>query len=96
MAKITLYNEQPMSATYVPNIFIDEYMTRANGEYVKIYLYLLRSISQPERSFSLSQIADHFDCTERDVLRALQILGKAAGCSVWNTMRTGIFPASVS
>ena len=61
MAKITLYNEQPMSATYVPNIFIDEYMTRANGEYVKIYLYLLRSISQPERSFSLSQIADHFD-----------------------------------
>lgn len=72
MAKITLYNEQPMSATYVPNIFIDEYMTRANGEYVKIYLYLLRSISQPERSFSLSQIADHFDCTERDVLRAFK------------------------
>lgn len=72
MAKITLYNEQPLAATYVPNIFIDEYMTQANGEYVKIYLYLLRSISQPECSFSLSQIADHFDCTERDVLRALK------------------------
>lgn len=72
MAKITLYNEQPMAATYVPNIFIDEYMTQANGEYVKVYLYLLRSISQADCSFSLSQIADHFDCTERDILRALK------------------------
>lgn len=72
MAKITLYNEQPVTATYVPNIFIDDYMTQANGEYVKIYLYLLRSISQLECSFSLSQIADHFDCTERDILRALK------------------------
>lgn len=72
MANITLYNEQPVTATYVPNIFIDDYMTQANGEYVKIYLYLLRSISRPECSFSLSQIADHFDCTERDILRALK------------------------
>lgn len=72
MAKITLYNEQPATATYVPNIFIDDYMTQANGEYVKIYLYLLRSISQLDCSFSLSQIADHFDCTERDILRALK------------------------
>lgn len=72
MAKITLYNEQPATATYVPNIFIDEYMTQANGEYVKIYLYLLRCINQVGHSFSLSQIADHFDCTERDILRALK------------------------
>lgn len=72
MAKITLYNEQPATATYVPNIFIDDYMTQANGEYVKIYLYLLRCINQIGHSFSLSQIADHFDCTERDILRALK------------------------
>jgi DnaD/phage-associated family protein len=72
MAKINLYNEQTATATYVPNIFIDEYMTQANGEYVKIYLYLLRCINQVGHSFSLSQIADHFDCTERDILRALK------------------------
>lgn len=72
MENITLYNEQPATATSVPNIFIDEYMTRANGEYVKIYLYLLRSINETERRFSLSKIADHFDCTERDILRALK------------------------
>ncbi len=72
MSNITLYNEQPVTATTVPNIFIDEYMTQANGDYVKVYLYLLRSINCLEHSFSLSQIADHFDCTERDILRALK------------------------
>lgn len=73
MQKITLYKEQPESATSVPNIFIDEFMTQANGEYVKIYLYLLRTISTgtPSADFSLSQVADHFDCTEKDVVRAL-------------------------
>ncbi len=72
MATITLHDEQPITATCVPNIFIDEYMTHANGDYVKIYLYLLRSVNRAERSFSLSDIADHFDCTERDILRALK------------------------
>lgn len=73
MQKITLYKEQPESATSVPNIFIDEFMTQANGEYVKIYLYLLRTISTgtPSADVSLSQVADHFDCTEKDVVRAL-------------------------
>ncbi|MCD8230901.1 MAG: DnaD domain protein [Clostridiales bacterium] len=72
MSKISIYNEQSQAVTAVPNSFIDEYMAQANGEYVKIYLYLLRSLSRLECSFSLSQIADHFNCTERDVLRALR------------------------
>ena len=28
------------SFTSVSNVFIDEYMNKANGEFVKIYLYL--------------------------------------------------------
>lgn len=72
MAKITLYNEHPASVTAVPNHFIDHCMTNANGEYVKIYLYLLRCMNQAECRFSISQIADHFDCTEKDVLRTLK------------------------
>ena len=63
--KITLYHDQSAAATCVPNIFIDQYMTRANGEYVKIYLYLLRCFAQPSADFFLSGLADHFDCTER-------------------------------
>ena len=40
--------------TAVPDIFIDEYMKDANGEFVKIYLYLLRCLSRDDGSFSVS------------------------------------------
>lgn len=56
--------------TLVQNRFFDEYMISANGEFVKIYLYLLRS-SAAERELSLSSIADAFNHTENDVKRAL-------------------------
>ena len=71
MANINLYSDRHMSATSVSNIFIDEYMSDANGEFVKIYLYLLRQLSAPDSVFSLSAIADKFEHTEKDVRRAL-------------------------
>lgn len=72
MAGITLHNDSNTSATYVSNNFIDYYMTSANGEYVKIYLYLLRCMNSGEDSFSLSSAADRFEHTEKDVQRALK------------------------
>ena len=57
MGKITLHSDSTTSATSVSNIFIDEYMTDANGEFVKIYLYLLRLMNAPEAAFSISSIA---------------------------------------
>lgn len=71
MAKITLHSDTPNSATSVSNIFIDEYMSDANGEFVKIYLYLLRLMNVPDASFSISSIADKFEHTEKDIKRAL-------------------------
>lgn len=71
MAKIALYSDSSNSATSVSNIFIDEYMSDANGEFVKIYLYLLRLMNMPDASFSISSIADKFDHTEKDIKRAL-------------------------
>lgn len=71
MAKITLHSDAPNSATSVSNIFIDEYMSDANGEFVKIYLYLLRLMNIPDASFSISSIADKFEHTEKDIKRAL-------------------------
>ena len=56
--------------TPVENLFIDQYMPRANGEFVKLYLYLLRCASAG-KEISLSSIADVFDHTEKDVKRAL-------------------------
>lgn len=46
-------------------------MSDANGEFVKIYLYLLRLMNMPDASFSISSIADKFDHTEKDIKRAL-------------------------
>lgn len=72
MADILLKRDSTLAATYVPNIFIDEYMTHADGEFVKIYLYLLRCMNNPDTMFSISDIADKFDHTEKDVTRALK------------------------
>ena len=58
--------------TQVPNIFLDKYMPGANGEYVKIYLYLLRCLSSDTQELSVTLIADKFDRTEGDVDRALR------------------------
>lgn len=71
MAQITLHSDRNSSATYVSNNFIDYYMTTANGEYVKIYLYLLRCMNSTDCSFSLSSVADKFEHTEKDIQRAL-------------------------
>ena len=72
MSNITLHKENGNSTTNVPNRFIDEYMTSANGEFVKIYLYLLRCMNSPDCSFSISKTADKFEHTEKDVKRALK------------------------
>ena len=60
--------------TVVADEFIDQYMAAANGEYVKVYLYILR-----HRGETLSQemIADALNHTESDVRRALAYWEKA-------------------
>ncbi|MBP3544458.1 MAG: hypothetical protein J6J86_09540, partial [Lachnospiraceae bacterium] len=58
--------------TSVPNFFFDNYMPKANGEFVKIYLYLLRCLTGGSDNLSVSGIADKLTCTETDVMRALR------------------------
>ena len=58
--------------TLVPDFFLDNYMPGANGEYVKIYLYLLRCLKSDTQELSISLIADKFEHTESDVCRALK------------------------
>lgn len=72
MADITLHRDNEMQRTFVPNSFIDAYMVHANGEYVKVYLYLLRCMNDPTMTFSVSDAADKFDHTEKDIIRALK------------------------
>lgn len=56
--------------TLVQNQFIDNYMISANGEFVKVYLYLLRC-STSDMELTISSIADALNHTENDVRRAL-------------------------
>ena len=72
MEKITLHKDNDFSTTAISNRFIDEYMTSANGEFVKIYLYLMRCMNSPDCSFSISKAADKFNHTEKDIQRALK------------------------
>ena len=65
-----LHIQSDSGVTLIENIFIDRYMPGANGEFVKLYLYLLRCAGTG-RELSISSIADFFDHTEKDVRRAL-------------------------
>lgn len=71
MTKLTLTNCVQGNATLLENEFIDRYMPAANGEYVKVYLLLLRCKGDPSAELSISRIADTLECTEKDVIRAL-------------------------
>ncbi len=70
MADIMLHTSTNSGFTCISNTFIDDYMKDANGEYVKIYLYLLRCLNREGYEFSISQLADCLDHTEKDVMRA--------------------------
>ena len=71
MAKLTICDETTSSVTVISNIFIDEYMKDANDAQLKVYLYVFRML-QSHTPFSMSDMADHFNHTEREVLRALK------------------------
>ena len=58
--------------TILSNIFIDQYMPGAGGEFVKVYIYLLRLLADPSASVCLPLLADRLNCTEGDISRALK------------------------
>lgn len=72
MKTLTLKNRFQTNATLLPNDFIDNYMIDANGEFVKVYLFLLRHLDDPCSSITISTIADCLNNTENDILRAFR------------------------
>lgn len=71
MARLTIYRDNYVDSTVVSNRFIDEYMKDANDAQLKIYLYLIRMLNA-NQAISVSDIADKFNHTEKDVNRALK------------------------
>lgn len=71
MARLNIYKNNQLDSTIVPNLFIDNYMRNANDAQLKVYLYLLRQMNAHQAT-SVSDIADMFNHTEKDVIRALK------------------------
>lgn len=96
--KITLLYNMQNEVTVLPNKFIDEYMIKADGEYVKIYLLILR-LQGMGLPIDVDHLADHLELTRKDVLRALSYWEKAGllqmgAASEVATTRTGAGTAS--
>lgn len=72
MSSLILSTESSEGYTSVSNIFISEYVPGANGEFVKVYLYLLHLMSLRCNNISISLLADTFNQTEADIMRALR------------------------
>lgn len=62
--------------TSVSNHFIDYYLQEAPGEFVKVYLCLLRLMEEPESEISVATLADRLANSEKDVMRALTYWAK--------------------
>ena len=71
MARLTIYKDSNINTTAVSNRFIDEYMEGANEAQLKVYLYLLRMLGANQAT-SVSDLADKFNHSERDIIRALK------------------------
>lgn len=82
MGQLTLNSSKKNNETAVPNVFLDVHMKNANGEFVKVYLYLLRCMGDSERSITTSDIADNLNMTEKDVVRAFKYWNKVSVISV--------------
>lgn len=76
MRTIALHSNNSYQTTTIANIFFTDYMPKANGEFVKIYLYLLYCLQSQVANLSIGKIAEALDYTEKDVTRALKFWEK--------------------
>lgn len=70
MNRVNIYRAVTNDQTSISNVFIDEYMADANDAQLKIYLFLIRMMNA-NLPTSVTDIADKFNYTEKDVLRSL-------------------------
>lgn len=71
MNSLTIYKDDYAGSTAISNRFIDNYMTEANDAQLKVYLYLVRMMSA-NLPTGISDMADKFNHTEKDIMRALK------------------------
>ena len=57
--------------TPVSNVFIEKYMPKARGEFIKVYLLMLKYNNSGEMGASSSILASSLNLLESDILNAL-------------------------
>ncbi len=70
MSTFMLKNKQ-LDFTPVSNIFIEKYMPKARGEFIKVYLLMLKYNTCGEMGVTSSILATSLNLLESDVLNAL-------------------------
>lgn len=88
MDTIILSQNILQNVTIISNDFIDQHMLKADGEYVKIYLLILRLTNQ-NISVTPDLLADKLELTRKDVLRAIRYWKKEGLLSVQKEGKTG-------
>lgn len=71
MTEFIVKKDSYVATTDVPDNFIENFMPDANGDHVKIYLYLIFCLKK-SKPLSVSSLADLFQCKENDIVRAFR------------------------
>ncbi len=72
MNSIVFHSQLNTQYTLIPNWFIDNYMTSSNGDFVKVYILLLKYSCIFKENISTDEIADSLNLTISDVKRAFK------------------------
>ena len=75
MIPLNISLEHDNGSTTLSNVFIDRYMKEANEAEIKVYLYLLRMVGAGLPT-DISEIADKFNHTEKEVIKSLKFWEK--------------------
>ena len=65
-----MLKNSPVTFTPISNIFIEKYMPKARGEFVKVYILILKYILSGELGVSSSIIASKLNLLESDIMNA--------------------------
>lgn len=67
-----LFREKKSQYTQVNNLFIDNFLEKADGEFVKVYLLLIRINGESEQKISIDEIANKLEISVKKVIRAFE------------------------
>ncbi|MCI8515170.1 MAG: DnaD domain protein [Lachnospiraceae bacterium] len=82
MSRLLRREQAKGASTGVSHAFLDRFLPEANGEFVKLYLLLLRKVSEDLSEITVSELADGLNVTEGDVMRALRYWEKKGQLSL--------------